>query len=58
MDRRSMRPSMLDCPQCFGLGTELGEEEIARMRYCQDCGGGGMDAIPWSELFSKGIGST
>ncbi len=46
MRRRAVRPYMVDCRGCGGVGLDGYNE------YCWACGGTGLDAIPWRELIS------
>ncbi len=48
--RRDPRPLKMDCKTCGGVGAKQGSASV----YCEDCGGTGIGAIPWAELFKCG----
>ena len=46
------RPRQADCKECDGYGFNYFGKERA---HCLNCLGTGLDAIPWSELFTDGF---
>lgn len=49
--RFSRRPVQADCRKCRGRGAEINDYKTDGTEYCKSCGGSGLDAIPWAELF-------
>ncbi len=48
--RYSRRPIQVDCRSCQGKGTQF---KVAGKVLCEWCGGSGLKAIPWTELFTR-----